>query len=178
MLITLGDDAPQLDPTCWVAPGAVLAGRVELGERASVWYATVVRAEGDRITIGAGSNIQDGSVLHTDPGFHLEIGPGVTVGHRAVLHGCRVEQDVLVGMGAVVMNGAVIGAGSMVAAGALVPAGTVVPPRSLVVGAPGRVRRATTDDELVLIRANAQHYEQLVALHRAGSQQVGSRAQQ
>jgi carbonic anhydrase/acetyltransferase-like protein (isoleucine patch superfamily) len=163
--ITLGQDAPHLDPTCWLAPGAVVAGRVDLGPRVSVWYATVIRGDGDRITVGAGSNVQDGCVLHTDPGFHLEIGSGVTVGHPAVLHGCRVEDDVLVGMGAVVMNGAVVGSGSMVGAGALVPAGTIVPPRSLVVGAPGRVRRETTEDELVLIRANAQHYEQLAQLH-------------
>jgi carbonic anhydrase/acetyltransferase-like protein (isoleucine patch superfamily) len=166
--ITLGEDAPLVDATAWVAPGAVLAGRVELEARASVWYATVVRGDGDRITVGAGSNVQDGCVLHTDPGFHLVVGRGVTVGHRAVLHGCHVEDDVLVGMGAIVMNGARIGTGSMIGAGALIPAGDVIPPRSLVLGAPGRVRRDTTDDELDLIRANAHHYEQLARLHAQG----------
>lgn len=169
MRITLGADEPLIDPSAWVAPGAVLAGGVELHARASVWYATVVRGDGDRITVGAGSNVQDGCVLHTDPGFHLQIGTGVTVGHRAVLHGCRVEDDVLVGMGAIVMNGAVIGTGSMIGAGTLIPAGDVIPPRSLVLGSPGRVRRETTDHELDLIRANAEHYVQLAALHAQGS---------
>lgn len=171
MRITLGDDVPLIDPTGWVAPGAVLAGRVEVQARASVWYATVIRGDGDRITVGAGSNVQDGCVLHTDPGFHLEIGRGVTVGHRAVLHGCRVEDDVLVGMGSVVMNGAVIGTGSMIGAGTLIPAGDVIPPRSLVLGSPGRVRRETTDHELDLIRANAEHYEQLALLHAKATAQ-------
>jgi carbonic anhydrase/acetyltransferase-like protein (isoleucine patch superfamily) len=166
--ITLGEDAPTLDAAAWVAPGAVLAGRVHLEAGASVWYGGVVRGDGDRITVGAGSNVQDGCVLHTDPGFHLVVGKGVTVGHRAVLHGCHVEDDVLVGMGAVVMNGARIGTGSMIGAGTLIPAGDVIPPRSLVLGSPGRVRRETTDDELALIRANAQHYVQLAELHARG----------
>lgn len=165
MIVTIGDAEPFLAPTSWAAPDAVLVGAVELGHEASVWYTSVVRADADRITIGAGSNVQDGCVLHTDPGLHLEIGAGVTVGHRAVLHGCRIEDDVLVGMGAIVLNGAVIGAGSIVGAGALVTEGVVVPPRSLVVGAPARVRRTTTDDELVLIRANAQHYVALAKVH-------------
>lgn len=165
MLVTLGELVPDLDPASWVAPGAVVAGAVTLGPSASVWYSSVVRADGDRITIGAGSNIQDGCVLHTDPGFHLQVGAGVTVGHRAVLHGCRIEDDVLVGMGAIVMNGAVVGTGSMVAAGALVSAGVVIPPRSLVMGAPGKVRRHTTDDELALIRLNAEHYVALAKVH-------------
>jgi carbonic anhydrase/acetyltransferase-like protein (isoleucine patch superfamily) len=165
VIVTIGEASPFRDPTSWTAPDAVLAGAVELGPEASVWYATVVRADSDRITIGARSNVQDGCVLHTDPGLHLVIGTGVTVGHRAVLHGCGVEDDVLVGMGAIVLNGAVIGTGSIVGAGALVTEGTVIPPRSLVVGAPARVRRATTDDELVLIRANAEHYVDLAKVH-------------
>ncbi len=165
MLVTLGELVPDLDPASWVAPGAVVVGAVTLGPEASVWYSAVVRGDGDRITIGAGSNIQDGCVLHTDPGFHLQLGSGVTVGHRAVLHGCRIENDVLVGMGAIVMNGAVLGAGSMIAAGALVPAGVVIPPRSLVMGAPGKVRRETTEDELALIRINAEHYVALAKVH-------------
>lgn len=165
MLLTVAGKSPHLAPTSWIAPGVVLAGDVVVGEQASVWYASVVRADSDRITIGARSNVQDGCVLHTDPGLHLEIGAGVTVGHRVVLHGCRIEDDVLVGMGAVVMNRAVVGAGSIVAAGALVPEGVVVPPRSLVLGAPGKVRRQTTDDELALIHVNAQHYVDLVRVH-------------
>ncbi|HUR51550.1 MAG TPA: gamma carbonic anhydrase family protein [Mycobacteriales bacterium] len=165
MLITVDGAAPACDPSAWIAPGAVVAGRVALGARSSIWYAAVVRADLDRITIGAGTNVQDGCVLHTDPGFHLQVGAGVSLGHRAVLHGCVVEDDVLVGMGAVVMNGAVLGEGTMVAAGALVPAGTVVPPRSLLVGAPAKVRRQTTEDELALIRFVAEQYRVLAATH-------------
>jgi carbonic anhydrase/acetyltransferase-like protein (isoleucine patch superfamily) len=165
VLISLDAGSPSCDPTSWVAPGAVLTGAVTLGPDANVWYGTVVRADLDRITVGRGTNLQDGCVLHTDPGLHLELGAGVTVGHRAVLHGCRIEDDVMIGMGAVVMNRAVIGAGSIVGAGALVPEGTVVPPRSLVLGAPGRVRRETSDDEAAVIRLNAEHYVTLARQH-------------
>lgn len=165
MLIPARETVPRLTPTSWVAPDAVLVGAVELGEGASVWYTAVVRADSDRITVGAGSNVQDGCVLHTDPGLHLCVGERVTVGHRAVLHGCRVEDDCLIGMGSIVMNRAVVGAGSIVAAGTLVPEGAVIPPRSLVVGSPGKVRRSTTDDELVMIRVNAEHYVDLAKLH-------------
>lgn len=169
MLITVSGQAPVVDPSAWVAPNATVVGDVVLGERVSVWYSAVLRGDGDRITVGAGSNLQDGVVLHTDPGFHLQVGTGVSVGHNAILHGCRIEDDVLVGMGAVVMNGAVIGAGSMVAAGALVPAGVVIPPRSLVVGAPGKVRRATTQKEIGGIELNATFYVELAAAHRAAT---------
>ena len=165
MIVTTGGTVPTLDPSSWTAPGAVLVGAVDLGELASIWYTTVVRADSDRITIGARTNIQDGCVLHTDPGLHLEVGAGVSVGHRAVLHGCRIEDHVLVGMGAIVMNRAVVGSGSIVGAGALVPEGVVIPPRSLVLGAPGKVRRETTDDELVMIRINAEHYVALAQVH-------------
>jgi carbonic anhydrase/acetyltransferase-like protein (isoleucine patch superfamily) len=165
MRITVGGSSPEVDPTAWIAPGAVLAGAVSIGPEASVWYATVVRADGDAIRIGARSNLQDGCVLHTDPGLQLLVGEGVSVGHRAVLHGCVVEDDVLVGMGSIVMNRARIGTGSLVAAGALVTEGTQVPPRSLVVGAPAKVRRELSDDELEMVRYNATHYVALARTH-------------
>jgi carbonic anhydrase/acetyltransferase-like protein (isoleucine patch superfamily) len=165
MRIRLGDAEPQVDPSAWVAPGAVLAGEVSVGPEASVWYATVVRGDGDAIVIGARSNIQDGCVLHTDPGFRLVIGDGVSVGHRAVLHGCVIEDEVLVGMGAIVMNGARIGTGSLVAAGALVTEGAQIPARSLVVGSPAKVRRELTDEEVELVRYNATHYVALARRH-------------
>lgn len=167
MILSLGGGSPSCDPTSWVAPGVVLAGAVTLGPDVSVWYGTVVRADLDRISVGARTNLQDGCVLHTDPGLHLDIGHGVTVGHRAVLHGCRIEDDVILGMGAVVMNRAVIGTGSIVGAGALVPEGTTIPPRSLVLGAPARVKRGTSDDELTLIHLNAEHYVTLARQHAA-----------
>lgn len=157
---------PRVDPSAWIAPGAVLVGDVTVGPRASVWYTTVVRGDGDAIRIGARTNVQDGCVLHTDPGLVLDVGADVSVGHRAVLHGCVVEDTVLIGMGAIVMNGARIGTGSLVAAGALVTEGTQIPPRSLVVGSPAKVRRALGDDEVVMVRYNAEHYVSLAELHR------------
>lgn len=163
--VRLGQDVPQVDPSAWVAPDVTLAGDVRVNAEASVWYASVLRGDGDRIEIGAGSNVQDGSVVHADPGFPVVLGAGVTIGHRVVLHGCRVEDDVLVGMGAVVMDGARIGRGSLVAAGALVPEGMVVPPGSLVAGVPGRVRRETTEEERQAIIANAETYRHLRLRH-------------
>ena len=165
MLITLRDTTPQVHETAWIAPGAVLAGDVQIGPEASVFYTAVVRADWGPIRLGARSNLQDGCVLHTDPGLELTIGAGVSVGHRAVLHGCRIEDDVLIGMGAIVMNRAVIGTGSIVAAGALVPEGVVIPPRSMVVGAPGKVRRETTDDELAIIELAAASYVDVAKVH-------------
>src|SRR5690606_20518764 len=124
----------------------IIAGDVRLAARASVWYNTVVRSEAEPISIGEGSNLQDLVVGHADPGWPLTVGTGVSVAHGVVLHGCAIEDDVLVGMGARILNGAVIGAGSMIAAGTVVLEGTVVPPRSLVAGVPGKVRREITDD--------------------------------
>lgn len=160
---------PQVHPEAWVAPTAVLAGRVVLAEGASVWYCSVLRGDGDRITVGAGSNIQDGCVLHTDRGFPVTIGTGVSVGHRAVVHGCTIDDDVLVGMGAVVLNGAHVGTGSLIAAGAVVLEGTEVPPGSLVAGVPAKVRRELNDDERAAIRRNAETYRGLSATHAAAT---------
>jgi len=123
-----------------------------------VWFGAVLRADGDSIEVQAGSNIQDGSVLHTDPGFPLTVGRNVSVGHGAVLHGCVIGDDVLVGMRATVLNGARIGAGTLVAAGAVVLEGTDVPPRSLVAGVPAKVRRPLTDDEVEGLRENSRNY--------------------
>lgn len=157
--------APEVDPTAWVADDATLVGATTIGAQASVWYAVVVRADGDAITVGERSNVQDGCVLHADPGLPLTIGSGVSVGHRAVLHGCTIEDDVLVGMGAVVLNGAVIGTGSLIAAGAVVLEGTVVPPGSLVAGVPAKVRRPLTEEERAGIRENADGYVARAALY-------------
>lgn len=134
-----------------------------------MWFGTVLRAEADTITIGAGSNIQDNSVCHCDAGFPLVVGRGVTVGHRAILHGCTIEDDVLVGMGAIVMNGAVIGAGSIVGAGAVVGEGQVVAPSSLVLGVPAKARRGTTEVEHQRISRNAEHYVELARTYRSAA---------
>jgi carbonic anhydrase/acetyltransferase-like protein (isoleucine patch superfamily) len=166
LILPIGGRAPVLHAESWVAPNATLIGPVTLAAWASVWYGATLRAEAEPIEIGFGTNIQDGATVHVDPGFPLTIGAGVSVGHNAVLHGCTVEDDCLIGMGAIVLNGARIGAGSLVAAGALVPQGMVVPPRSLIAGVPGRVRRELSDDEVNNNRVNAQVYQGLIELHR------------
>ncbi|KQS66589.1 gamma carbonic anhydrase family protein [Modestobacter sp. Leaf380] len=163
----LGDRVPTVHDTAFVAPTAVVVGDVTLGPRASVWYGAVVRADAEVVVVGADSNVQDGSTLHSDPGSPLVLGDRVTVGHRVVLHGARVDDDVLVGMGAVVMNGAHIGAGSIVAAGAVVTEGTLVPPGSLVAGVPAKVVREMGDAAVERIRANAVSYTDRLDQHRA-----------
>ncbi len=150
--------APDIDPEAFVAPTAVVVGKVTMGPRASLWYGAIARADAEVIEIGAGSNIQDGCTLHSDPGFPLVVGERVSVGHRVVLHGARIDDDVLVGMGSVVMNGAHIGSGSIVAAGAVVTQGTQVPPGSLVAGVPAKVIRQARDEDLLHIRGNAASY--------------------
>ncbi|BBZ22233.1 gamma carbonic anhydrase family protein [Mycolicibacter hiberniae] len=167
LLIPIGGHAPQLHPEAWVAPNASLIGQVRLADRASVWYSATLRAEVEPIEIGAESNIQDGVTVHVDPQFPVRVGERVSVGHNAVLHGCTIEDDCLIGMGAIVLNGAVVGEGSLVAAGAVVPQGMVVPPRSLVAGVPGRVRRELSDAEVANNRLNAAAYRHLTEVHRA-----------
>jgi carbonic anhydrase/acetyltransferase-like protein (isoleucine patch superfamily) len=169
LLVTVDGHSPQVDPTAWIAPGAVVAGRAVLGAEVGVWYAAVVRADNDVITIGTGSNIQDGSVLHADPGFPCTVGENVTVGHRAVVHGCTVEDGCLVGMGAVIMNGAVVGKGSVVAAGAVISQGVIVPPGSLVAGVPGKVRRETSSEEQGFNEVSAAAYRHLLGVHRTAT---------
>ena len=165
MTIPLGDHAPTTAADAWIAPGAFVIGDVTLEAEASVWYGAVLRGDGDSIRIGAGSNLQDNAVVHTDPGFPVTVGTGVSVGHGAVLHGCTVGDDVLVGMNATVLNGARIGSGSLIAAGALVTENADIPPGSLVAGVPGKVRRELTDDELTHVRTNAQSYVELSRRH-------------
>ncbi len=159
--------SPDIDSTSWVAPDAVLSGAVTLGAGSSVWFTAVLRADLADITIGTGSNVQDGCVLHADPDLPLTIGADVSIGHRAVVHGCTVGDNVLIGMGAVVLNGARIGDGSIIAAGSVVLEGTEVPPGSLVAGLPGKVRRALTEEERAAITRNAEEYAKLAAAYRA-----------
>ncbi|MDE0546964.1 gamma carbonic anhydrase family protein [Microbacterium sp. C7(2022)] len=164
-ILAVGGHTPVIDETAFVADGARVIGRVTAGEGASIWYNAVVRADGDEITIGAGSNLQDNVSAHVDRGSPLRIGANVSVGHNAVVHGCTIGDDSLIGMGSVVLSGAVIGAGSLVAAGAVVLEGTVVPPGSLVAGVPAKVRRSLTPDEQAGITANAENYRQHVRAH-------------
>ena len=142
----------------YVAPGAHVIGRVTLGEDVGIWFGAVLRGDGEPIAIGARSNIQDGAVLHTDQGFPLTVGDSCTVGHQAILHGCAVEDECLIGMAATVMNGARIGRGSIVGAGALITEGKQFPERSLIVGSPARVVRALGVEARALILAAAERY--------------------
>ncbi len=169
-IVAIDDHRPEIAEDAWAAPGSTLIGRVRLHPGANVWYGTVLRGDNEDITVGEGSNVQDGCVVHADPGFPATVGAGVTVGHRAVLHGCTVGDHSLVGMGSVVLNGAEIGEGSLIAAGAVVLEGTEVPPGSLVAGTPGKVRRELTDDEKGGLRLSAEHYLGNAARHREALQ--------
>ncbi|NLY25933.1 MAG: gamma carbonic anhydrase family protein [Alcaligenaceae bacterium] len=157
-LYRLGDIQPDIHETAFVAPEATLIGQVVLHARTSVWPGVVIRADNDLIEIGEGSNIQEGAVLHTDPGLKLTVGAGVTVGHQAMLHGCTIQEGALIGIQAVVLNGAVIGRESLVGAGAIVTEGKVFPPRSLILGSPARVVRELTDDDIQRMRSGTQTY--------------------
>lgn len=156
----LGEAQVRLPPEdeFWVAPGAVLIGQVMLKKNASVWFNAVLRGDNEPIVIGENSNVQDGAILHTDPGAPLELERDVTVGHRAMLHGCFVGQGSLIGIGAIVLNGARIGRNCLVGAGALVASGKEIPDASLVLGAPGRVARPLREDELEGLAKSAAHY--------------------
>lgn len=159
---------PGVPPDAWIAPNATVLGNVTLGARASIWYGCVVRGDTDEIRIGAETNIQDLTMVHVDEGVPCTIGARVGVGHRAILHGCTVEDECLIGMGAVILNRAVIGTGSVVAAGAVVPEGMIVPPGSLVMGVPGRVVRKVDETLRARITGTWRHYVEEAAKHRAG----------
>ncbi len=161
-----------IHPTAFIAPGAVVLGDVVLGREASVWYHTVVRGDMARISIGDQTNIQDLSMVHVDEGVPCTIGRRVGVGHRAILHGCTVEDECLVGMGAILLNGVRVGAGSVIAAGAVVPEGMEIPPGSLVVGVPGRVVRKVDPALAARIRGTWEHYVAEAKRHRAGAYAV------
>ncbi len=168
----LGAHTPDIAKDAWVAPGAQVIGDVVLGPGSSVWFGAVLRGDAERLTIGARANIQDNSVLHTDPGFALVIGAGCTVGHRAILHGCTLEDNVLIGMGATILNGARIGTGCLIGAGALITEGKQIPPGSLVMGAPGKVVRTLDDAAIEGLRASAAHYAANAARFRAELQET------
>ncbi|MFF3175578.1 gamma carbonic anhydrase family protein [Streptomyces sp. NPDC057900] len=166
LITAMGGQEPDIDPSAFTAPTSVVIGEVTMAAGSSVWYHAVLRADCGPIVIGAGSNIQDNCSVHVDPGFPVTVGERVSVGHNAVLHGCTVEDDVLIGMGATVLNGAHIGTGSLVAAQALVPQGMRVPPGSLVAGVPAKVKRQLTQEELDGVKFNAVGYVELAKAHR------------
>ena len=168
----LDDLMPVLGAGAWAAPSADLIGDVRLGERASVWFGAVIRADNTPIIVGAESNVQDGAVCHSDAGFPLVIGARVTIGHQAILHGCTIADDCLIGLGARILNGAVIEAECIVGAGALVTEGKRFERGSLVVGSPARAVRLLTDAERAMLRASAQHYAQKAAHYHRNLREV------
>lgn len=152
-------------PGAYIASDADVMGDVKIAEEASIWYQSVIRADHDSITIGRGTNIQDGCVLHTDTGYPLQVGEYVTVGHRAILHGCTVGDGCLIGMGAIILNGAKIGKNCIVAAGALVTQRTVIPDGMMVMGSPAKVKRPLTQEEIIHIKENTLEYIECAKQH-------------
>ena len=142
----------------WIAPNAALIGQVIIEKNASVWFNATLRGDNEPITIGERSNVQDGCVLHTDPGFPLVLGPSVTIGHLVMLHGCTIGAGGLVGIGAIILNGAVIGENCLIGAGSLIPEGKVIPPNSLVMGQPGQVKRQLNNDDMQQLAQASEHY--------------------
>jgi carbonic anhydrase/acetyltransferase-like protein (isoleucine patch superfamily) len=169
-LYALNGISPQLpeDGDFWIAPGAAVIGNVILRAGTSVWFNAVLRGDNEMIEIGEGSNVQDATVLHTDPGCPLTIGANCTIGHKAMLHGCTIGDGALIGMGATVLNRAVIGKGCLIGAGALITEGKVIPDGSLVMGSPGKVVRQLDDGELAGLLASAAHYRANMRRYRAG----------
>jgi carbonic anhydrase/acetyltransferase-like protein (isoleucine patch superfamily) len=161
-----GDDSPQLAPSAWVADSAQVIGRVQMAEGSSVWYGAVLRGDNDWITIGARSNVQDGTVMHTDMGFPLTIGEDVTIGHQVMLHGCTIGDGSLIGIQAVVLNGAKIGRNCLVGAGAVVTEGKEFPDNSLILGAPAKVVREISPEQAARLKHGALHYVENAQRHR------------
>jgi carbonic anhydrase/acetyltransferase-like protein (isoleucine patch superfamily) len=157
-IFTLDDKRPQLGANVWIAPNATIIGDIRLADNASVWWNAVLRGDNDPIHIGANTNIQDGSVLHTDEGVPMHIGANVTVGHLVMLHGCTVGDGSLVGIGSIILNRAVIGKNCIVGANTLIPEGKVYPDRVLIVGSPGKVVRELSDEEVARLAKSAVHY--------------------
>ena len=165
-IFQLDDRIPEIDPSAWVAEAAQVIGRVRLRANSSIWFNATLRGDNELIDIGVGSNVQEGSVLHTDPDCPLTIGENVIVGHQAMLHGCTIGDGSLIGMQAIVLNRAKIGRGCLIGAGALVPEGREIPDRSMVLGSPGKIVRQVTDEEYQRFLANAQNYARRAAFFR------------
>lgn len=160
-LYSINGVSPTLpDGFFWAAPTACVIGNVVIGEDVGIWFGAVIRGDNEAINIGAQTNIQENSVLHTDPSFPIQIGIGCTIGHKAMIHGCTIGNNTLIGMNATVLNGAKIGNNCLIGAGALIPEGKVIPDNSLVVGMPGKVMRTLSDDAIMGLKASAQHYVQ------------------
>lgn len=163
----LGEDRPKIHPGAWVAPGAVVVGRVTLGRASSVWYGSVLRGDDEEIVVGDECNIQDLSCLHADPGMPAVLEDRVSLGHKAMVHGAHVETGALIGIGAIVLNGARIGSGTLIAAGALVPPGKTIPSGVLVAGTPGKIIRELNDGDRLVLEHTPAVYMEKAERHRA-----------
>ncbi|WP_067475384.1 gamma carbonic anhydrase family protein [Actinomadura hibisca] len=163
---SLGTDEPDIHPEAWVAPGAVVVGKVTLGARANVWYGSVLRADDERVVVGEDCNIQDLCCMHSDPGMPAVLEDRVSLGHKAMVHGAHVETGALIGIGAIVLNGARIGAHTLIAAGALVPPGKQIPSGVLVAGTPGKIVRELTDDDRLVLEHTPPVYVKKAERHR------------
>ncbi|MES2434600.1 MAG: gamma carbonic anhydrase family protein [Pseudomonadota bacterium] len=159
MIYTLDGIAPQIEPSAWVADTAVLIGKIALEENANIWFGAILRGDNEEIRVGRGSNIQENSVLHTDMGYPLTIGPNCTIGHKVMLHGCTIGEGSLIGMGATILNGAKIGKGCLIGAGALITEGKEIPDGSLVMGAPGKVVRQLDAEAQARLIKSAEGYQ-------------------
>ncbi|WP_207001077.1 gamma carbonic anhydrase family protein [Trinickia mobilis] len=169
----LGDAAPTIHESVFVADTATIIGKVSLEENASIWFGAALRGDNEPITVGAGSNVQEGAVLHTDPGYPLTIEANVTVGHQAMLHGCTVKEGALIGIQAVLLNGAVIGRNCLVGAGAVVTEGKVFPDNSLILGAPAKAVRQLADAEIAGMRRNTENYAERREYFKAQLVRIG-----
>ena len=169
----LGDDIPKIPDSAYVAAEAIVIGKVTLGEHVSIWPGAVLRGDNEPITVGAGSNVQDNAVLHADPGFPLHIGENVTIGHQAMVHGCTIGDGTLIGIQAVIMNGAVVGKDCIVGACALVTEGKVFPDRKLIVGAPAKVARELTDEDIAKMHRAAPGYVKRQEMYKAKLKRIG-----
>lgn len=167
-LYTLNDKSPIVADDAWIAPGCYVIGDVSLEAKTSVWFGTTLRGDNERITIGAGTNVQENSVMHTDMGFPLGIGAGCTIGHKVMLHGCTIGENTLIGIGAIVLNGAVIGKNCLIGAGALITEGKHIPDGSLVMGAPGKVVRELDETAIEGLRRSALNYQENAARFASG----------
>jgi len=171
-LYALDGISPEIDAEGWVAPTADVMGKVRLAKGGSIWFGAVLRGDNEWISIGEGSNVQDLSVLHTDMGAPLDIGANCTIGHRAILHGCTIGEQTLIGMGAVILNHAKIGARCLIGAHALIAEGKEIPDGSLVIGAPGKIARVLTEEEQGRLLLSAEGYQRNAARFRAGLKSI------
>lgn len=167
MVIQVNGNSPKLHPSVFVASGAQVIGNVQAGENVTIWFNAVLRGDSDQIVIGDNSNIQDGAVVHVDPGFPVSIGSNVTVGHNAIVHGCTVKDGALIGMGATILNGAVIGEGALVAAGAVVGEGKIIEPGWLVAGVPAKPLKKLSDEQIARMKQGALDYVEKGKLYQS-----------